>query len=763
MNYSPNSSALSKVRISIPLFIYYFHSGSRSGSHSHDNLITVENLSSVLEHPKLLPLFQRTKSLENVNLRKLETNKSQIVFYTNIVNLLYIHAVLMAVASETKAELLGELQAIFTEGGLSLEVLTSSLVMQTAYFTRVGYRIGQLGLISCFDLHHTVLRHGLVQPNPVKELPLNLSIELQPSDPWLIHAPKTPEPKSLYVIHDGRLSSPTPIALSMKSFEETLKTAETLYLTSKVSVDPIARDISVPEWLFDCYKDFVPSDSSDADLALCKYIQSKRENETLSELIGGSEISKSRKLSLSVSVIPNKTQFGFNFNVKKSTPSPKSSPSHRILSREHSRKDMHSPTPVPVKESKQKHSFTPEIFSFVQQRSPLLAALIYLLSPPVAKPEGSITDDKDPSEDQVEKKGILQSIKQKVNPKAPQVQPATKAVAPVKTVDDWKVTFDGVLSHFTKALPMQQYLTARLSGFSSLIQWDDTSGGKTDPNEFKVCVRTLAALPSSSPVIGEACQFVMKKLLESGKVMQAVEFMSSEPATRHSEKVSYLSDIVLARAFVSNCSKEVKDPLSILSRISNPELTCRLTLSSLKHWPVRECIKLLSYCQHHLPNTSRLRETVKDKLDCMKVYLAMSNCQSPLHSLGSPWRSWYQIASDSESHPDYVLSVLLSGNNFAIARQWGAVHKVDKELSQQIEVEYLSYLLEGDSSDPIAAQQVQCQIRTCSKQYRNTCSFMFVAQSLTRTCRFEVLCTMSCTIVQDHVIIANCTSSDYIC
>lgn len=664
-----------------------------------------------------------------------------------------------------------------TGSGISLAMMKRSKMIQTTYFTKVGYVIGQLGLISCFDLHHMVLRQGLTQATLVKGAELSARITPLKPDPWAVYAPSCPDPRLIYVVHDGRLTSPIPVALTVEDFDENLKLAESWHLSSSVNIDIGNKEVTVPQWLFDSRNDLTKpiwgdsSSSSEApfglysDLSLLKYIHSKVEKERadlLQPLIEASEVTKTKKVIIIVR--PDKTRFGYNFSLKKSTTgSPKTSPKgkRRRLTRESSHKFI-SPPPTPtiaegmVPIVKINYTFTPETLTFVKQQAPLLAALVHLLSSPGVYVTGktrktglaSSEQDKDDQNSSVEesvtvsssvpeKKGFIQSIRNRVS-KAPPAIPAKRMGFDDKSTSQWQQTYEDVLSHFSSTQPMYQYLVSRLSCFQSLIQWDESTtdsqgaqspshGRKIKEGGFQIGLRTLAALPSSSEQVGEACSFVMKKLLEEGRVVEGVKFLTSEPVSRHFEKISFLSDMIVSCAFVTNYREilslgqsgddaktemVLKNPVTLLSQLSDPELASRLTLASLSNWPVDVCVDMLSYCLHHLPFSSILSPTVKEKLDCIKIYsIIMATCESPLpgykwESTRSPWKKWADLAADSESRPDYVLRMLLTSKAFGVVRQWAAVHKLGAEVTQQIEVEYLSHLLEGEEGDPIAAQQV---------------------------------------------------------
>lgn len=686
-------------------------------SHSRDSTLTVKDLSSAFLDSKLFTLIQKTHDLTSVDLRTLDTPTKQLVFYSNIVNVLYIHAVLLAVAMETKPsswEGLEKLSALFNGRGLSLEAIQSSQIIHMTYFTKVGYIIGQLGLISCYDLHHTVLRKGRTPPSLVKGVEISPRINPLSPDPWADYAPLTFDPRLVFVLHDGRLSSPTPVALTTDNMDDKLSMCEVWYLSSAVSVDPQNSSLSVPEWLYEARRELINESVID-DISLLRYVRSKLDKEKADSFIQllteASELLKAKKLS--VDVQPSSPQIGYNFMLKQNSSNSKMSPQlQQALSRKSTTKQVVTAVVLECEETKPRHTFTPQILQFIEDQAPLLAALVHLLSPPLTAQSDSyenletLESTAEDSTGASGKRSLIQTLRNRVT-RSSNVTPSKREVV-TKQPQDWNVTYQQVLSHFSTAQPMYEYLVARLSPFNSLIDWDDPLDKYP---EFRVCLQSLAALPSSSDRLSEACNFVLRQLLEEGRVMEAVTFLRSEPVSEHWGQLSNLSELVLSCAFVSNYLKSStdssqKNPLSILSQISNPELASRLTLTSLKYWSVAVCKDLLSYCFNHLSPDSLLSHSVREKLDCLRNYShIMMGCESPLHMSKSPWANWYDIAEDSSKRPEYVLRMLLSSKVFDTAREWAVVHHVSRELSQQIEVEYLSHLLD-DPSDPITALQV---------------------------------------------------------
>lgn len=85
-----------------------------------------------------------TSHLASVSLSTLEGSTSrQLAFLCNVVNLVYIHAIIAFLQHEKN----GETSKLFGGSHISLSVLQSDLLVQTALFSRVGYCIGELGVV----------------------------------------------------------------------------------------------------------------------------------------------------------------------------------------------------------------------------------------------------------------------------------------------------------------------------------------------------------------------------------------------------------------------------------------------------------------------------------------------------------------------------------------------------------------------------------------------------------------------------------------
>lgn len=129
-----------------------------------------EELLAIYKSPQMKKLIFKIRLLSSVDLHTLRTTAEQISFYSNIVNFLYVHCVMACIAGEHgESEAAGTLQ----QSMVSVTDLQRSPVLQAGVFSHLGYHIGQLGLISCHDLHYSILRRGLSGPRIAESTPLH--------------------------------------------------------------------------------------------------------------------------------------------------------------------------------------------------------------------------------------------------------------------------------------------------------------------------------------------------------------------------------------------------------------------------------------------------------------------------------------------------------------------------------------------------------------------------------------------------------------
>ena len=750
------------------MYIILLSTESAGSAPSQGGVVTPDDLVQIYESQEIQKVLRGSAQLAVVDLSQLDTPIKRLVFYSNVTNLLYAHALMAYFVSLSHTRGSGGHPNSLTENEVRMfPSIQSSRILQFTYFTKIGYLIGQLGLVSCFDLHHTILRRGLTTPTLIKGAAFKARLKPVKPDPWSVYAPPTPDPRLVYVVHDGRVSSPLPVALTVSDFEATVKAAEHSSINSSIVINAAKKQVCLPEWLYDnrdhlgeliWEEGSVPSGSTPfghlSDVSFLNYIQShldKDRADWLKPYADVTDMAKRRKITFAPQA--DSLKLGYKF-VTSSKSSPRGSPKmkRRGLARELSRRELsHLPSFEEEPSLNTRHSFTPDTLAFVKKRSPLISAVVHLVCPTPQTSTTSKTGKAGFEEDTIKsirdfdgksepvlqgeqetsvKLSLLQSLRGKAaKPSGSPTHKRTTSVDEQRLVkqDPWRQRCDEVLSQFEGFPPMKRYLISRLTSFETVIQWDvphppSETRKSADERDFPVSLRRLAALPTNSEEVGVACSFVMTRLVEEGRLSEAVKFLSSEAATRNGGRVKFLKEMAICCLFVNDYTEMLsrgpseedsllgQHPVCLLSQLSDMELASRLTLASLHNWPVGVCVDMLSFCFHHIPPSSILAPVISEKLDRMRVYSqVMLTCKSPLRGYESEraWKSWSELAKDTADKPGFVMDILLTTKEFDLIRKWVEVHKLEAKFSQQIEVEYLFDLLEGHNPDPIAAHQVR--------------------------------------------------------
>lgn len=520
--------------------------------------------------------------------------------------------------------------------------------------------------------------------------------------------------------------------------------------------------VTVPQWMYNHRDDFGKPVWNDRysnssfhylpDFCLLSYVQShvsREQSELLQPLVAACESAITRKHSLPVKVLQKKdaVEFGYEFSSEgqdhtAGRQSPQTSPKalRRRLSRlRGSQTDIPKVTEPPTQMAVG-YSFTSDTLSFVTQQNPLLAALIHLLCPPPSAHQsvvltssnrranktgseeesttgmgttGELSEGEREEKEREEsgRKATLFSLRGRSRTLSRRMSSSYDHLARLTptSVSLWQRELDDIIVQFVQFEPMQQFLKARLINFNSILTWNPTdlktkhSSALLEPRDT---LRCLALLPSRGHEFGMACSYTFHRLLECGRVLDAVRFLSSEPAACNRRRLRLLSDLALSSAFVESYSEVLAlgqggemardslnsvSPLTLLYQLSDPKMAARLALSSLHNWPVDMCYNILSLCSHHLPLTSPLLPTVQAKLKKISIYVRiMDKCRSLLFTRSGretkgeqrSWKCWSDLASDSETRPQYVLGILVAEKAFDLARTWAVVHNLGQDMMQ---------------------------------------------------------------------------------
>ena len=100
--------------------------------------IKAQDLKNAYKMTEMKKVLSCTVKLATISLSSLRDDPNrQIAFFSNVTNLLYCHAIMYII----------HISEEISATGLSLNALQSDKLAKIAYFSRVGYFIGEAGLV----------------------------------------------------------------------------------------------------------------------------------------------------------------------------------------------------------------------------------------------------------------------------------------------------------------------------------------------------------------------------------------------------------------------------------------------------------------------------------------------------------------------------------------------------------------------------------------------------------------------------------------
>ncbi|KAJ8309027.1 hypothetical protein KUTeg_013901 [Tegillarca granosa] len=152
-------------------------------------------------------IINSTSKLELVDLESLKSKEEKICFFGNLQNLMCLHMNLFLFELLGSGEV-NRMLSPKTVGGLTLKPYCEmSVIEQISYMNMFSYRVGQMGVISFFDLRYIINRNGLIAPLEFDGLLQNCLYEIDTMDPWYKYIPP-PEPRLLFTLTSCSQSSP---------------------------------------------------------------------------------------------------------------------------------------------------------------------------------------------------------------------------------------------------------------------------------------------------------------------------------------------------------------------------------------------------------------------------------------------------------------------------------------------------------------------------------------------------------------------------
>ncbi|XP_022094724.1 zinc finger FYVE domain-containing protein 26-like isoform X2 [Acanthaster planci] len=724
-------------------------------------------------------LCEATRELAFVDLDRLDSPGEQLCFFTNVMNLMLAHASLhhvhqQLISKETTATTPSSGHTRHSsltatpclENVVTLPGTSSRLIIERiAYLNKMAYRIGQLGVVSAFELRYIILRPGLHPPSCFNHMLLHRLHALNVEDPWHRYLPPA-ETRLLFVISNGCQVSPALQVLQVNTVEEQLESAMQQFLENYVIVNEERMRVTIPKQLDWFRKDFTgKSLGTDVEQGhiyggllnvvaphMSKQLGEKLERFVLSCQPGKIELeekpaspglpmrpklTRTRSFKFTVRIEPYNFCYGYKFEYRFASKLKRPVLTHRRSSSEP--EGLLSEVPVRHFECLPRPTFsmTESTLAYLHSKSKLVASLAGLVSMSV--------------DDRPDRFALKKSFESSNS--------LTSSVgSPMSLVFD-----EGAFGEDREFLP--DVITPRLEmtkmaqhviGYSTVQRYvesfmlnivetaetlQDKASSLNIPeghpaNTVALTMRnahacTLANL--SSDHYQAMVYYTVDHLITYSKWADALHLIYSLPkADALSDwlpQLSIIRDFVLccaAQADLSTKKEELlmSDSWRALLCLQDKDLCSRVTLGLLPRLPVSVCLQLLEHCVANPAADTSLKESVAFKLEQMKTYskiaeyaqandsattLDLDNSDPEAVTPPSPYVQWQRAAADSQEDPHAVLAVLLGAGDFELAKKWAVQHNVYLNLKETIHEKHLLHLL-GDSNNTLMAYQILEQI-----------------------------------------------------
>ncbi|XP_067681511.1 uncharacterized protein [Haliotis asinina] len=673
-------------------------------------------------------LLTSTSELQEVDLSLLHTRQMSLCFYANLQNLMTIHLFLHQIWQRTLNQSAIDVSDDTTPA-ISDFVLASTIdsIVHLEQFT---YRVGQLGVVSLFELKHVICRIGLPAPVNWRKLISHKSLDVH--DRWMKFAPPL-ESRLLYVLSEGCLSSPPIQVLSPETIDTQLESAMKDYLNHTVEVDINSRKVTIPSLLSWYKQDF--SQASDADSVgiegLINFIVSNVEEakgEHIQQLLDDESSAKSTEdmgpgdqpFILTVSDYVFEFSFLFEMSVMPkdsvhSTPLGSLSPPRGLDSSldsflEQSDRSFVVETPS--------YQLTPITLDYVKMDSVLVATMVSLVC----------ADELDDIEHQMQDDHFESSS----------VKSRTTSMSDISLVDIRSYRYQRLMDDYPI---LQRHLLNYIIPLAAADNPDILSSSdqvlKFVTNEIDDSVKTCMFSLHDSIQFQQVVMDIINRLLVGRKWSAILLILKSIPEITMKQRRDWqiLYDFVLG-CWAEEESEHNSNSPEIVNRLRRfycPDSQARSVLSVCGRLPVDYGIDLVESCMVQTVS-GELRTALSNKLKELKVYLRMTdsvkNLQFKLskrtvefvrsediesareyHSALENFTDWRRVVTCSGTSPKEVLSILLRTGDFEMIQDWSKLHPLPQSLKLEIEEKHLISLLGTDKPNTAKAFQILEEMR----------------------------------------------------
>nr|XP_054759360.1 zinc finger FYVE domain-containing protein 26-like [Lytechinus pictus] len=699
--------------------------------------------------PEYWDIVMSTRELKHVDMDLLQTNEDKLCFFTNLFNLMLAHAALhhatLQMNEKGNTFTLGHTRHYSLGRGttnpgsimLTSPGINSGMVLdQLSYLSSMAYRVGQMGVISAFDLHYVILRSSLPVPLVFGDILQHRLHVLGEDDPWLKYIP-SPDSRITFVFCNGSASSPRLRVLRVDDLDEQLTLAMQNHLEAGVRVDEKLNQIIIPQSLEWFRKDFTGStlpanvDHGNIYMGLLrvitphvsqylgdkledytmKYLPRHIELESKAELVKGTEdgadyppkkkppFQRSNSMRFKIMVTPYDRTFRYRFYGPSDNAAQPLTLKRRLSVPDNFDSSGLGWSLIDAPAAEPPFSMTEPTLKYLHSKSKLVASLAGVVSAGIGENTDAFAKDKSIDEDM---------LSSSVGSPASLVFEDT--FGSDRTYNPKLSTMTKVLQHLA-GYPIMQYYVQ--SFFSEVLSIAGSSKGNDCLDEKEVRASLLADTRSKEVlgVLKEAVELLVSSC-QWEAVMKLVDTIhclgGTESYTVIRDFAAYCAGNQVKAGQMTSCSKPT---WQCLLTVRNKILRDRAVLASLDSLPIEDALELLECCVLDNRKDSPLNNILHTKFQQLKMYrkitfyamqyspplslgvLQGGSTPSDLSEVIRPLCTWQDVQDASKTSPDSVLKLLMSASDFDLAKDWAELHGVIDDYQQTILVNQLEHLL----------------------------------------------------------------------
>ncbi|ESP02327.1 hypothetical protein LOTGIDRAFT_238051 [Lottia gigantea] len=677
-------------------------------------------------------LFNTTKQLQSVDLSKLGKKDDLTCFYINLQNLMTIHMHLLFIhhrlqkqkcleEEESQSNLLKD-EDIFTMSSLD------NLIQRQQFY----YQIGQLGVVSLFDVKTKICNEKFLPTLEISNIPV-ASYNLSSYDPWSLCSPPTDE-RLIFLYIDGCVSSPYLQVVYGNSISNQLQITMKEYINHTVYIDLDKKQVTVGQYLM-WYKNS-SSKRTKSTYSMFKevtdfilnYLDGHKRDD-LQELInldvndrGSTEnIDEAGRKELPYEVViqPFNPEFSIIFT-SDGLPSidclyvPRSKP--QTFSRTENSVESLLERPASFVENPS-YLLTPTTLDYIKNDSLLVATMVSLVC----------ADELDEIDTHFTDNYFRQES-----------VPRDRTMSDISLVDIRSYRYQRLTDDFPI---LQRHLLNYILPLAGADNPDMSNSG--DPilkfvtndidEKVKLCMFSLHDSVQFQDVVNE----LILRFIQNENYLSVLAVLQSIPEILMKEKVDWkilhdfsLVNLVSQKCQRPNCDNKV---INLLRYFYSKSTQVRTILSVCNNLPVETGIDLLELCLSY-ELSSELVPLVEKQLKILHVYAkiidSVKNLQFKLsmqtsefislenqdslksyHSALAPFTDWHYLVKTSQESPKDVLAVLMKTGVYVTAKEWAEINNIPKPLKLDIQERYLVSLLTSDTPNSIKAFQVLEELR----------------------------------------------------